>query len=117
MRRWATDPFRFTHQGAEWVGLGDVKDITFDGKLPSVVKRRLDDAQAWSKHFGRPVHLGEFGAYRTADDNSRGRYAKAIAEAAEERRIPWCWWEWKAGFGCWDSENDEPFLIQELMGE
>ncbi|MGB6222768.1 glycoside hydrolase family 5 protein [Haloferula sp.] len=110
-------PFEFTHQGAEWVDLEHVKGVEFPGNLPLLYEQELDDAVAWSKHFGRPVHLGEFGAYSTADIESRRRYARALRKAAEARGIPWCWWEWKAGFGCWDGEKNEPILIRELMGE
>ncbi|MEP4078593.1 glycoside hydrolase family 5 protein [Haloferula sp.] len=110
------DPFRFTHQGAEWVGLGEVKDVGFDGALPAEVERRMDDALAWSKYFGRPVHMGEFGAIGNADQESRRRYARAVRMAAEKRGIPWCWWEWKAGFGCWDSKSEKSSLIEALTG-
>lgn len=79
------------------------------------VERLLSEAAEWSKVFGRPVHLGEFGAYEAADLASRKRYAEAVRRAAENQGIPWCWWEWKAGFGCWDAERDEPVLVEELM--
>lgn len=87
---------------------------------PSSVKtviEKFDLALAWSKEFGRPLHLGEFGVYQTADTASRQRYARSIREAAEVRGIPWCWWEWKAGFGCWDGEKNMPLLIRELTGK
>ncbi|MEM1083498.1 MAG: glycoside hydrolase family 5 protein [Verrucomicrobiota bacterium] len=109
------DPFKFTHQGASWVGLEEVNDVKFPGTLPREFERRFDDAIAWSKYFGRPVHLGEFGAYGSADLESRRRYARAVRSAAESRGIPWCWWEWKAGFGCWDGTKNEPVLIDALI--
>ena len=111
------DPFRFTHQGAKWVGLEDVKNVRFAEGTSAELERRLDDAAAWSKHFGRPVHLGEFGATTEADLESRKRYARAVRDAAEKRGIPWCWWEWKSGFACWDRVNDRSLLIESLTGE
>jgi len=144
------DPFEFTHQGASWVGLQDLKGIVFPGppaeplELPEALADRpglrqwlvdynrlpearnpssirpveawLSEAAEWSRVYGRPVHLGEFGAFQTADLNSRSRYARAVREAAEKAGIPWCWWEWKAGFGLIDPQNGKELLIDELMG-
>jgi hypothetical protein len=80
------------------------------------VERLMAVAAAWSEHFGRPVHLGEFGAFQTGDLGSRKRYARAVRKAAEKHGIPWCWWEWKAGFGCWDAEQGRSVLIDDLIG-
>ncbi len=82
-----------------------------------VVKTWFEEAVAWSQTFGRPVHLGEFGAFQTADPASRSRYAKAVRLASEEAGIPWCWWEWKAGFGLIDPQSGKHLLIDELMGD
>lgn len=76
----------------------------------------LDDAVAWSRHFGRPVHLGEFGAYQKADPASRSRYVRDFRLAAEKRKLPWTMWDWKAGFGYWDSEHSKPLLREALFG-
>jgi len=77
----------------------------------------LADAAEWSAHFGRPVHIGEFGAFQTLDPASRDRYARAFRIAAEHRRIPWCWWEWKAGFGDWNPAKNKALLGQALFGK
>lgn len=69
------------------------------------VRQTLDAAREWSRHFGRPIHLGEFGAHHAGDDASRKRYLRDVRTLAEERGIPWTLWEWKAGFGYWDPEN------------
>ena len=70
-------------------------------------REALDTAREWSEYFGRPIHLGEFGAYSAADSASRGRYLRDVRRLAEERDIPWTLWEWKAGFGYWDPEKNE----------
>jgi endoglucanase len=75
----------------------------------------LDLAVEWSKRFGRPVHIGEFGAFQTTDPASRERFAREYRLAAEQRKLPWCWWEWKAGFGYWDPEAEKPLLREALM--
>jgi hypothetical protein len=72
------------------------------------VAAALDTAAAWSRQFGRPVHLGEFGAFEAADHASRERYLRAVRQLAEARGIPWTLWEWKALFGYWDPAANQP---------
>ncbi|MCW1886224.1 glycoside hydrolase family 5 protein [Luteolibacter flavescens] len=77
----------------------------------------LDDAVAWSRHFGRAIHIGEFGCYKEADAASRARYVRDFRLAAEKRGIPWTMWDWKAGFGYWDAEQKRPLLREALFGK
>ncbi len=80
-----------------------------------VVRNLLDTAREWSIHFGRPVHLGEFGAHHAGDTASRSRYLSDVRHLAEERGIPWTLWEWKAGFGYWDPQNRQPRFRKSLL--
>ncbi|MCP5531859.1 MAG: cellulase family glycosylhydrolase [Akkermansiaceae bacterium] len=82
---------------------------------PGPVREALEVAREWSSRFGRPVHLGEFGAYQVADDASRARYLRDVRRLAEERSIPWTLWEWKAGFGYWDPTTKQPRFRAALM--
>lgn len=145
------EPFQFTHQQAEWVKYGDLKNITYPGPPSSPVpmpeslrdnaglaawldgyntkkgsdnpctaatfELLLDDAVAWSKHFGRPIHIGEFGCYQKADPASRARYVRDFRQAAEKRGLPWAMWDWKAGFGYWDEGSKKPLLREALFGK
>lgn len=77
----------------------------------------LDDAVAWSKHFGRAIHVGEFGCFKEADPASRARYIRDFRLAAEKRGIPWAMWDWKAGFGYWNEEQGRPVLREALFGK
>ncbi len=70
----------------------------------------LDAAKRWSDHFGRPIHLGEFGAIDAADPESRIRYVRDVKNAAESRGIPWTLWDWKAKFAYWDKKTNQPLL-------
>ena len=100
---------------AEWVAAYNTLP---GGENPSSVGRAaalLREAAEWSAAFGRPVHLGEFGVYQTADPGSRERYARALREAAEGAGLPWCWWEWKAGFGVVDGTDGRELLIDALV--
>jgi endoglucanase len=73
-----------------------------------LVRELFDTAAAWSREFGRPVYLGEFGSHNTGDIESRGRYLRDVRTLAEERGIPWSLWEWKANFGYWDTRTNQP---------
>lgn len=143
------EPFHFTHQGAGWVELKQLRGLVYPGPPPTPfavpdsfkdntgvrsfiqgyntlptalnpcspkpVRELLDLARDWSAHFGRPVHLGEFGSHDTGDLASRTRYSKDVATLAETRGIPWTLWEWKAGFGYWDAQNNRPLLRKALF--
>jgi endoglucanase len=136
------EPFHFTHQGANWVQLQDLRGIAYPGppekpfQLPASlqensgvrafvegyntlpgeqnpssargVRETLDAARAWSRYFGRPIHLGEFGSHQVGDQASRSRYLRDVRTLAEERKIPWALWEWKSGFGYWDPAKNQP---------
>ena len=77
----------------------------------------LDDAAGWSAHFGRPIHIGEFGCYKEADPASRERYIRDFRSAAERRRMPWAMWDWKAGFGYWNADHSTPLLRRALFSK
>ena len=116
------EPFHFTHQGAEWAQGADAwLGTTWEG---SESERRqltslLDKAVAWSERHGRPLLMGEFGAYSKADMASRVRWTTFMARAAEERGFSWAYWEFGSGFGVYDRVagqwNEE--LLQALVPE
>jgi endoglucanase len=81
----------------------------------SPIRELLDLAHDWSVHFGRPVHLGEFGSHNIATKESRDRYSRDVRTLAESRKIPWALWDWKAGFAYWDSKSDQPLLRNGLF--
>lgn len=101
------DPFRFTHQGAEWVSdsgpwLGTTWDATDEEKKD--VTDALDSVVEWAKANDRPIFLGEFGAYSKADSESRSRWTRFITEEAERRGFSWAYWEFGSGFGAFDRQ-------------
>jgi hypothetical protein len=81
-----------------------------------VIEDVLNDAAAWSERFGRPVHVGEFGAFHAADLPDRLAYTRAVRDGCEKLGMPWCIWEWKSGFGYWDSKEQRPRLREALFG-
>jgi endoglucanase len=75
---------------------------------PTAFVDKLDQARAWSEDYGRPVHIGEFGAYTKADERSRANFCRAFRRATEARGIGWCLWDWSAGFRYWDKQQNAP---------
>ena len=73
----------------------------------------------WSDHYGRPVHIGEFGCYARVDAESRARYHAAFRRAAEAQGLGWAIWDWSAGFRYWDKKKDRPMpgLREALFGK
>ena len=99
------DPFKFTHQGASWVKGSDAwKGQTWAGTEAeqAAMRKSLERAAAWGKKHGRPIFLGEFGAYQAADMPSRARWTRFVAREAERLWFNWAYWEFAAGFGAYD---------------
>lgn len=109
-------PFEFTHQGAEWAEGSEQwlgRTWTATPEQRAAVERDFDKVATWSKRNGRPVFLGEFGAYRKADMRSRALWSRTIARASEARGFSWCYWEFGSGFGAYDPSTRqwrEPLL-------
>ncbi len=106
------DPFKFTHQGAEWAA-DDVKNLKgvkwagTDAELKEL-RKSFDQAADWAKKNNRPVFLGEFGCYgRVVDAESRAKWTAAVAREAEAHGFSWCYWEFGAGFGVYDRDKKE----------
>lgn len=99
------EPFRFTHQGADWAeGSEGWLGTGWQGTpaQESAVNRDLDRAAQWGQSHDRPIYLGEFGAYSKAEMADRARWTAYVARAAEARQMSWAYWEFGAGFGVYD---------------
>ena len=96
------NPFPFTHQGAEWVEqsapwLG-TKWRDTQGER-DVVINEFKEVLKFSVDNNIPLHVGEFGAYSTADMESRGKWTTFLARWFESQNLSWAYWEFSAGFG------------------
>ena len=80
---------------------------------------RLKYVRAWSDFYGRPIHLGEFGAYTKADAQSRANFYAAFRRTAEELKIGWCIWDWNANFHYWNAVENRavPGMHAALFGK
>ncbi len=108
-------PMRFTHQGARWtpqytdttgVSWGTTEEL-------AAIDRDFDGVQAWAKEHGRPILLGEFGAYDKGPIDSRVKYTAAVARAAEKRGWAWAYWQFDSDFVVYRIDEDqwnEPIL-------
>jgi endoglucanase len=99
-------PFHFTHQGAEWVADSKKwKGTTWEGtpQEAAALRQDFEKAAAWSKQNGRPLFLGEFGAYSAADMPSRTRWTRAVRREGERLGFSWCYWEFGSGFGLYEA--------------
>jgi hypothetical protein len=53
-----------------------------------------------------------------ADPVSRAHYYRAFRLAAEQAKLGWAIWDWKAGFHCWNEKTHsaEPGMHEALFG-
>jgi endoglucanase len=113
-------PFEFTHQGAEWVDDSDPwLGSSWDGTQvqKSALRADFQIAANWAEENKRPIYLGEFGAYRKADMESRARWTASVARTAEEFGFSWAYWEFCSGFGIYDPQTRlwKPSLVKALI--
>lgn len=101
-------PMSFTHQGAPWVKPQYKVGVTWDGTPEECGKIESDFqmAQNWAKQQGRPVFLGEFGAYDRGDMASRARYTACVARMAEHFGWSWAYWQFDGDFIVYNIAND-----------
>ena len=102
------NPFPFTHQGAEWVsGSNNWLGTKWAGSEweKFAITYDLDSAVKWAEQNGRPLYLGEFGAYSRADMASRAAWTAFVARQAEEKGMSWAYWEFCAGFGVYNQST------------
>lgn len=108
-------PLEFTHQGADWVnGSNAWLGTTWGtGNDKSYIDYDMDRASRWAKENARPLWLGEFGAYRKADMDSRAKWTAYTAREAERHKINWAYWDFAADFAAYD--RAENAWIQPLL--
>jgi len=116
-------PFQFTHQGTEFSGPEAQKWLgrkwTGTKAEQQAVRHDLDTAISWSVKTHRPIFLGEFGVNCKADQESRARWIRFVADEVVKRKMGFAYWEFCSGFGVYDSTTDrwiEP-LKDALLGK
>lgn len=92
----------------DWIEKYNTLPADKNPSSPQAFMGKLKFVHAWSEYYGRPVHLGEFGAYTKADEPSRVNFYSAFRRAAEKEKLGWCIWDWSSGFRYWDKKNNCP---------
>ena len=114
------NPFRFTHQGAEWVNpILPVGVTCCSAAQEAEMTAPLDVAKAWSTTTRYPIFVGEFGAYGKADETSRVEFDRKMRQAMEQRGMTWAYWEFASGFGVYDPTTlgFRQGLLDSLLGQ
>ena len=108
------NPFEFTHQGADWSNMQDVKDIKWhDSEIErQTVSQEFEAVEQYAQSKNVPIHIGEFGAYSKADLESRVRWTTFLSRWFEEQGFSWAYWEFSAGFGIYNPTTKD--LLQPL---
>lgn len=113
------EPFKFTHQGAEWVSPKLPTGVSCcDAAQTQTINQLLNTAQNQARAKGYPVFVGEFGAYSTAPLLSRVEYLSTMRQQMAQRGMSWTYWELAAGFGVYDPVQNQfrPEITQALYG-
>ena len=86
---------------------------------PHVMDQAVSRIKEWSDYYGRPVYLGEFGAYTAADPASRANYYREFRKRLNAADIGWAIWDWRAGFNYWNPKTNspEPGMREALFGK
>ena len=84
---------------------------------PAAFTARMEKVARWAAAHGRPVHLGEFGAYEKADPSSRARFYSDLRKKAESLGFAWAIWDWKAGFKYWDGNQSVEGMREALFAK
>jgi endoglucanase len=92
----------------DWIQRYNTLPTEKNPSSPSAFTGKLALARAWSDYYGRPIHVGEFGAYSTADRESRVHFYAAFRRACDENKLGWAMWDWNSGFRYWDEGKKEP---------
>jgi endoglucanase len=103
---------------AEWIQRYNTLPTEENPSSPRAFESKLRYVHAWSDYYGRPCHIGEFGAYTKADAASRARFYAAFRRTAEEQHLGWAIWDWSAGFRFWDKKTGQPMpgMAEALFG-
>jgi endoglucanase len=80
---------------------------------PAPLLELLNTAEAWSRKHDRPLWVGEFGAIRKADLQSRSNWTVFLRSEFEKRGFTWAHWDFLADFPVMDKATNtwiEPIL-------
>jgi endoglucanase len=87
------DPFNFTHQGAPWVTPALPTGRAFpSGTDPADLAANVEKARDFIARTGRPLFLGEYGAYEGIPLAQRVTYYGTVHDAFAAAGVDGCAW-------------------------
>lgn len=92
----------------DWIDRYNTLPTEQNPSSPLAFSGELKLAHEWSDYYGRPVHVGEFGAFVRADPESRVRFYAAFRRTCEQDSLGWAMWDWSANFRYWDRRANQP---------
>lgn len=114
------EPFKFTHQGADWTGQNLPVGVKWDSTAAQIkaIAKDMDQIKQYSETHNVPVYIGEFGAIEYADDVSRAKWIGHLRTVFEEYGFSGAYWEFCSGFGIYDPvlECYRTGMLQALTG-
>ena len=102
-------PYRFTHQGAPWSKIKDLRGVTWGSTADrAALRSNFEKVGAWARDNRRPVLLGEFGVFDQAGTpiEMRAKYVRAVACEAERHGFGWAYWQFDGNFIVWDMARE-----------
>lgn len=79
------------------------------------IRKFAATVKLWSIQSGRPVYVGEFGAFTGADAISRANYARTARALFEEFGLGWAWWNWNSDFRYVERPAGGVFRVEPLL--
>jgi len=106
----APDPAALQSAGwlSNWFRNYNAKPASENPVSGKIIGEKMKLAHDWSRYYGRPVHVGEFGCYVAADAASRQRFHAEFRRILDQQELAWALWDWKAGFRYWDEQQNAP---------
>ncbi len=103
----------------DWIQKYNTLPTAQNPSSPLAFTDKLKYVRAWSDYYGRPVHLGEFGAYTKADQQSRANFYAAFRRDGGTGENWLGIWDWSANFRYWDEKNNRPLsgMHEALFGK
>jgi endoglucanase len=113
-------PDVFTHQGASWMegSSGWIGTKWRGGQNDTnMLISQFNQVDEWATANHRPVNLGEFGAFDSADALSRALYTSFITKQAVQRNWSFDYWKYNADFGIYNDSGDtvRKYLVDALF--
>ena len=102
------DPFPFTHQGASWPAEPQPLGATFGSAADRAeLRESVRKVRDYMERTGRPLFLGEYGAYDVIPLDQRAAYYGAVSSAFREAGVDGCVWGYTNSFAFRDQQTGE----------